>query len=198
MNLEDFKSFRRVLIPSEVGSIPTHSRQLHRVIVLCALIAVVGAPAGARGAGASVPPGTPSPLQRAVRSAVFPAWGQLTNGKSKKAVVLFSVETYLVTRILHESREAHASTREADALREASIDDPSLVPLEEETRANAQDHYDTRRDLIFWTILAGFYGALDAYVDANLGDFGEELKEGRRLFASADPEERTMEIGVRF
>ena len=197
MNLEDFKSFRRVLIPSEVGSIPTHSRQLQRVVIICALMLLVAVRVGAEGMSA-VPPGTPSPLQRAIRSAAFPAWGQLTNGKSKKAVVVFSVETYLITRILKESRAAHASSRDADALREAAIDDASAAAMEKAARADAQEHFDTRRDLVFWLILAGFYGAMDAYVDANLGDFGEELKEGRRLFGSADPTEQEMEIGVRF
>jgi hypothetical protein len=145
-----------------------------------------------------VPPGTPSAFQRALRSAVFPAWGQLTNGKSKKAVVLFGVETYLVTRVLHETRTAHAATRRADALREAALGDASAADLERAARATAQEHYDNRRDLLFWTLLAGFYGAIDAYVDAQLGDFGEELEEGRRLFGSVDAEERTVAIGVRF
>ena len=59
MNLEDFKSFRRVLKPSGVGSIPTHSR--HAVLAALLVLFVAGP---ARGDGA-VPEGTPSPLQRA-------------------------------------------------------------------------------------------------------------------------------------
>lgn len=198
MNLEDFKSFRRVLIPSEVGSIPTHSRQFLRAIATFALMAAVwGVSSGARAAD-TTPAQTPSAFRRAVRSAVFPAWGQLTNGKPKKAVVLFGVETYLVTRALRETRAAHASARRADALRDAAVEGASATALETSARASAQEHFDTRRDLLFWMILAGFYGAVDAYVDAHLGDFGEELDEGRTLFGAADPAERSVEVGIRF
>ena len=121
MNLEDFKSFRRVLKPSEVGSIPTHSRHLlgrpgrgdrnpgarrrmgGRTLGWLMLLALAGAPAAraqeedavaAPPTGpATVPPGTPRPFTRALRSAVFPAWGQLSNGKSKKAAVLLAAQT---------------------------------------------------------------------------------------------------------
>ena len=90
MNLEDFKSFRRVLIPSEVGSIPTHSRQNCLAVVLLAIVVVFPSPAEAANGADEAQWAGPGPFERAVRSAVFPAWGQLTNGKNKKAAILFS------------------------------------------------------------------------------------------------------------
>ena len=213
MNLEDFKSFRRVLKPSEVGSIPTHSRQIMPGIVALVASLVIVSAAGAGGTnGAADSSGTapkaavkssapvlvPSAFQRAVRSAVFPAWGQLTNGKSKKAVVLLSVQTYLMTRIVGESRAASAAQRRADEFRSVAATD--LVAAAEFQRAHAlaQDHFDTRREMLFWAFLGGFYGAMDAYVDAHIGNFGEELESGRKLFADADPLARSVEVGVRF
>ena len=203
MNLEDFKSFRRVLKPSGVGSIPTHSRQFLRGRFLrnMARRAALGAVglallAPAARADDAVPVGTPRPFARAVRSAVFPAWGQLTNGKSKKAVVLFTAQTYLITRVLGESRAAHEADRRAATF--AGREDPAGLALGKAARANAQEHFDTRRDLLFWSLMGAFYGALDAYVDAHLGRFDEELDEGRTLFGGVDPAGRAVEVGLRF
>lgn len=202
MNLEDFKSFRRVLKPSGVGSIPTHSRQnigvaARRCCVVALLGLVVGAGA-ARGARAAepVPEGTPSPFARAARSVVVPAWGQITNGKSKKAAVVMTVQAYVLTRLIEEHREAHESQRRADAL--AGRTDDEGRALAEIARDSAQEHFDRRRDMIFWALIGAFYGAVDAYVDAHLGNFERELEEDRELFGAVDPAERTVAVGVRF
>jgi hypothetical protein len=133
-----------------------------------------------------------------VRSAVFPAWGQLTNGKSKKAVVLFGVETYLITRIIEESRAANESQRRFDALDRLDSTESETLVAAAAARASAQDHFDTRRDLLFWALVAGFYGAIDAYVDAHLGEFSEDLEESRGVFGGVNPAEKSVEVGVRF
>jgi hypothetical protein len=136
----------------------------------------------------------PSPFNRAIRSAVVPGWGQLTNGKPKKSVVQFGVQTYLLTRIVIESREAGEANRAADALRGMENAAGEVDRLE----SKAQDHYKRRRDLLFWWIIAGFYGAMDAYVDAHLGDFEKDLEDGRTLFSDVDPISRNVELGLRF
>lgn len=195
MNLEDFKSFRRVLKPSGVGSIPTHSRQICRPLVAAALLALCAPVPGAR-AAETVPGGTPGPFARAVRSAVFPAWGQLTNGKNKKAAVIMTVQTYVITRMIEESRAAHESDRRADAL--AFREDAAGIALHDAARASAQEHFDTRRDLLFWALVGAFYGAVDAYVDAHLAGLDKELEEDRGLFGGVDPAGRSVEVGLRF
>jgi hypothetical protein len=130
----------------------------------------------------------PGLANRAARSAIFPAWGQLSNGKPVKAVALFALETYLATGIIVESRRGAAKRRLADlAADEAS---------EAELNGLADAHFDRRRNLIFWSVLAIFYGVADAYVDSHLGDFDKEIREGRELFTRIDPE--CVEIGVRF
>ena len=138
----------------------------------------------------------PSPLNRALRSAAIPAWGQVTNGKAEKAVLQFGVQAYLLTRIVIESREGGESLRTADRLRarDADIFAGEISVAE----AKADDHFSRRRDLIFWWIIAGFYGALDAYVDAHLVDFDRELEDGRELFSGVDPVEKRVELGIRF
>jgi hypothetical protein len=114
----------------------------------------------------------------------------MTNGKYKKAAILFSFETYLWTRIVLETKAAHESDRIA-----AGATDPGEAEV---ARLAAEDHYGRRRDLIFWTIVAGFYGAVDAYVDAYLGDFEKELGEGRELFSGLGEDGTSLEVGVRF
>jgi hypothetical protein len=127
---------------------------------------------------------------------VFPAWGQLTNGKPKKAAVQFSVQTYLLTRIVIETRRAGQAERDADWLR--STGEEGLEGEIGLAESRAEDHYKRRRDLFFWWILAAFYGAMDAYVDAHLGDFEKELEDGRTLFSSIDPVGSSVELGIRF
>ena len=203
-NLEDLKSFRRVPPPSEVGLIPTHSRQFHRTLVLLCVLIAVGARRRERGgAGSPVPLGTPKPAAACGAQRGVPGLGAAHGPKVEEGggPVRRAQGGILVTRGYSTSRERHARSRRGKPTRCARrrSDDPSLVEPEEETRASARDHPDTRRDLIFLDDPRRVLRSADAYVDANLGDFWrEELKEGRRLFASADPEERTMEIGVRF
>lgn len=214
MNLEDFKSFRRVLKPSEVGSIPTHSRQraqggrvLRGVVVILTALAW-NAAARAQSEEAQPPaqeaqppaqeaqrpaqdlPRPPSPGNRAARSAIFPAWGQLTNGRPVKAAALFALETYLATGIIVETRRGESKRRFADAAPDEATE------LLYDGLADA--HFDRRRNLIFWSLLAVFYGVADAYVDAHLGEFDREIHEGRELFGKIDRVERTIELGVRF
>ena len=175
MNLEDFKSFRRVLKPLEVGSIPTHSRHALPAAARAALVAccalAASACAGSRPVGSAADLEAPSPANRAARSAVFPAWGQLTNGKSAKAAGLFALETYLITGIVVESRRGQADRRIA----ETATDEATREVYD----GIADGHYDRRRNLLFWTLLTVVYGVIDAYVDGYLGRFDEEIEDRR-------------------
>jgi hypothetical protein len=135
-------------------------------------------------------PHGPSAGNRAARSALFPAWGQLTNGRNAKAAALFALETYLASSIIVESRKGAHKERLAD---EAPDEATELM-----YDGLADAHYDRRRNLIFWSLLTVLYGVADAYVDANLGDFDREVKEGGELFGRIDGVDRTIELGVRF
>ena len=202
MNLEDFKSFRRVLKPSGVGSIPTHSRQrigYGRMLRISAVMLTAlswAANAGAQSEEAvPAPPAAeasrgPSPANRAARSAAFPGWGQLTNGSTAKAAAVFALETYLASSIIVESRRGAAKQRLADAAPDAAT--------EEMYDGLADAHYDRRRNLIFWSMLTVLYAVADAYVDAHMGEFDREIKEGGELFGQVDHVDQTIELGVRF
>jgi hypothetical protein len=146
-------------------------------------------------AGAQAPDTTdtgPSPFNRAVRSAVVPAWGQLTNGREVKAGILFSVEAYVWTRVVIHSRRGREWEDRADAL-EADGAPAAEVAL---ARRQAEEQFGTRRDMLFWAFVGSFYGAIDAYIDAHLVDFEKELEDGKELFAGVGTD--GLQLGIRF
>jgi len=155
------------------------------------LLLVLSAPAAAQPAEPEL---RPSATNRAVRSMVFPAWGQMTNGRPVKAAVLFSVQTWIWTRVIKESRAAHESEQRVFRLQEDGASALEITLAE----ASADEHAARRRDMLFWALFSGLYGALDAYVDAHLVDFDEELEEGRDLFAGIDPVNGEVQVGLRF
>lgn len=153
---------------------------------------------GARSVAAQPGADGPGPLNRAIRSAVFPAWGQVTNGSTTKAVLLFTVQSYVYSRIAIETRRIGEAERRQEFLGTVDPEDPAVQELLRAADTSAQEHFDRRRDLLFWALVGSFYGAIDAYIDAHLGDFDEELEEGRSVFGRVDPEEGTVEFGLRF
>src|SRR2546427_2927656 len=91
----------------------------------------------ARGAGAqdSLRHG-PTPFHVMLRSAVVPGWGQVTNHKLIKAVVVVGGEGLLVSKALDELR------KENDAVDLASSIDPNLDPLGHDAAlASIERHY---------------------------------------------------------
>ncbi|MGQ0722147.1 MAG: DUF5683 domain-containing protein [Candidatus Eiseniibacteriota bacterium] len=138
------------------------------------------------------PDPVPFAFTRAVQSAVFPAWGQVANGRKVKAAVLFGFQTYIWTRVVVQTQRGREWQQEVDRLEAAGGSSAEVAHAE----ALAEEHFDTRRDLLFWAIIGSFYGALDAYIDAHLGDFDRELEEGRGLFAEVGPS--AAHVGYRF
>jgi hypothetical protein len=82
-----------------------------------------------------------------LRSVVIPGWGQWTNGKHLKAVIVAVGEGYLIYRAVDYGRQEQAATTAAEKDYAAS----------------------KRRDFTWWTIFAAALSMGDAYVDAQLG-----------------------------
>lgn len=104
-----------------------------------------------------------------LRSVVVPGWGQWSNGKHLKAIVVAAGEGYLIGRAIDYGRKERRAERKA---REAA-DDPALeAGFEEERRYLAS----RRRDFTWWSAFAAVLSMGDAYVDAQLGPFDAEFE----------------------
>ena len=169
MDFKDFKSSCRALITSEVGSIPTRSRQLRRawlaVPVLVLGIAVqAGAEAGAQAAAPARALSSPGSVL--LRSVAFPGWGQLENDRPVKAAAVFAVETTFLASGFVELRRADRS-REAE-LRAALRGDAGTAGEEYQRYLDRRGRAITR---FWWGAFTMMLSMLDAYVDAQLADF---------------------------
>ncbi|HID94676.1 MAG TPA: hypothetical protein EYP53_01275 [Candidatus Latescibacteria bacterium] len=96
-----------------------------------------------------------SPTGALIRSALLPGWGQLYNGRYLKAGLILGAESFLATEIVLEDRKIRAST------------------------SDAKRDLHTRRRNTFAIWLAGtiLYSMIDAYVDAHLFGFEEEMEK---------------------
>ena len=125
-------------------------------------------------------PWTRRPTAIMFRSALFPGWGQWSNGRHLKAAIVFGAEGYLIYRA------TRAGLRERDA-RDAARREPAL---EQFWLAEAERHNAERRDYTWWTVFALILSMGDAYVDAVLGDFEAEFEP--------EPDDTELRVGYRY
>ena len=184
MDFKDFKSSCRALITSEVGSIPTRSRQrllraaraarggpgcggtvrAARLLVLAAALA--GAAPARADEGSAVTPSAASPVSTLLRSAACPGWGQLENGQPLKAIAVFGAEAGLLASGFVELRRAERSLEAQD--RAAERGDAAEAAEEYQRYLDRRDRGISR---FWWAGFAVLLSMLDAYTDAHLRDF---------------------------
>jgi hypothetical protein len=134
-----------------------------------------------------------SPFWASARSLAFPAWGQLHNGSEKKAVVLFSLETYLLGRALRAERRA--------GYYDDRLSDASSVWERSDLERRRDDLRETRSDLLWWSSLLVLYAVIDAYVDAHLVGFDEGVERVEKVTAFLAPRAgggAELSVGVRY
>lgn len=101
-----------------------------------------------------------------LRSAVLPGWGQLKNGRPRKAALIVAGHAYLVYRAVR------ADGKEKDWREKAAADSVNAESYLREARYQA----DRRHDFSWWSAFAWIFNIGDAYVDAHLGKFGREFE----------------------
>ncbi|HEX7079022.1 MAG TPA: DUF5683 domain-containing protein [Candidatus Eisenbacteria bacterium] len=175
---------------------------------LLAAVAVIAAPAAAR---AAPPPGgttaresradsaaaaarpRSAPYKVMLRSAIVPGWGQMYNHQPVKAALVVGGEGLLVAKALQELHlQNRALQRAVDA--EAAGD----VVGQEAATLDADVHRNRKITWIWWGMAAHLLSMADAYVDAHLSTFDQDLgprESGRRR--DGDPEIR-LGYRVRF
>jgi hypothetical protein len=107
------------------------------------------------------------PYRVALRSLVFPGWGQLYNKQYVKALVVFACESALLGTIYGEYRLASEAYD-----RHLSTED---VAEAERLYAEYEKHFERQESLIWWTAGLVLFSLADAYVDANLATFEDEF-----------------------
>ncbi|MFC1608136.1 DUF5683 domain-containing protein [Candidatus Latescibacterota bacterium] len=105
-----------------------------------------------------------APKKAMMHSLMLPGWGQLDNGRKKKAALFVAAELFFIGGYIYENRLA----------RKNGID---------KFARNA--HRTNRNSYFIYWFLAKIFGMTDAYVDAQFADFNvrditpEELKDKR-------------------
>ena len=162
MDPRDFKSLCRAAYPVR-GGFDSHTFPPRTLMVLlCLIIAGLMLAPNAAADDESV---ARNPAFAALMSATVPGLGQFYNGKEMKGTALFAIESAILAGIGLENRRAsqalskwHRSGETVDSYYDAY-----------------SDHFDRRQTLVWWAVLVGLYGVLDAYVDAHLSDFDKTL-----------------------
>lgn len=98
----------------------------------------------------------PSPFSVMLRSAIVPGWGQITNRKLIKAVVVAGGEGFLIYKALGEYQKEQDAINAGDALSE-------------------ERHYNSKVNYIWWAIAVHLLQMADAYVDAHLASFDADF-----------------------
>lgn len=156
---------------------PPRLRARRFVAGLLVLIAIAALPAAAR--AAETPANRVSPFGASIRSLVFPGWGQLHNGSQIKSVVIFSFQSYLLGRVFVIERRA----RWYDDQR----NDPNSPWTAEDLEARYRNLHDRRGDMVWWSAIVALYSVIDAYVDAHMVGFDEDVKAVERVTWSVAP-----------
>jgi hypothetical protein len=134
-----------------------------------------------------------SPKGAVLRSALYPGWGQLSNGKPYKACVVFGVEVYFAGVAVLAGRRAQ------DLLDRSrfAVSEVELADLER----RYEEYIERRNAYLWWLGAAVLYSMLDAYVDAGLADVEEGLDKPAPIFlesSAGDDGSLRLGIGARF
>jgi len=130
-----------------------------------------------------------SPKGAVLRSALYPGWGQLSNGKPYKACVVFGVEVYFVgVAVLAGRRAQDLLDRSRFVVSESELGD---------LERRYEEYIDRRNAYLWWLGAAILYSMLDAYVDAGLADVEEGLDKPAPVFLeSSAGEDGSLRLGI--
>lgn len=123
-----------------------------------------------------------SPTLTMFKSVVFPGWGQFSNGKYIKGVIILAAESYFIYKAVDNGRKARDWRRK---WKEAP----------EELMVAYFDKYaeyrDSRNSYIWYTALTIFLSMFDAYVDSHLQNFPDDIPAARGLSFDLVPGEES-------
>ncbi len=134
--------------------------------------------------GAYIPRGVDSakhlsPTMALLKSVAFPGWGQYSNRKYFKAGLVFAVESYFIYKSIDFGRKA---SDWKDKWREAEDN-----TLKSEYFKKYADYRDSRNTNLWYTALTIFLSMFDAYVDAHLAPFPDQVTKPEEVSFDVTP-----------
>lgn len=109
-----------------------------------------------------------SPSMTMLKSVVVPGWGQISNGKYIKAGLIIVVESYFIYRAVDYAGLASDWRKKWKA-------EPDSSYLNTIYFNQYADYRDTRNSFIWYTLITAFFSMIDAYVDAHLKNFPDDI-----------------------
>ncbi len=88
-------------------------------------------------------------------------------------MLVFSMQSYLFARFSIAERRA--------AFYRNELDKPESAWGSVHLQKKYDDFRDTRNDMVWWMAIFGLYSLIDAYVDAHMAGFDEEVAEVQRI-----------------
>lgn len=128
--------------------------------------------------------GQVSPTGALLRSVVFPGWGQYANGRKVKAGLIFAIESWFIYKAVKDGADA------ADWRDKWKSTPDSLGALKLEYFNQYTKYRDQRNTNIWYTAITVFLSMFDAYVDAHLGHFPEEVTKPEDISIDVTPAAR--------
>jgi len=134
-----------------------------------------------------------SPSMHMLKSVIFPGWGQFSNRKYVKAVLVFAIETYYITNSIKY-------TIDASDKRDIWKSTPdSLATLKAENFRAYTEYRDSRNSNYWMTAIITFLSMIDAYVDAHLSNFPDKADEPSGMSLDISPgRESRLVLSYRF
>lgn len=133
-----------------------------------------------------------SPTSTMLKSVAFPGWGQFSNGKYIKAGLIFVIESYFIYRAVDFGRKA-------SDWRDKWKAEPDTSAAKVTYFNQYADYRDTRNSYIWYSVLTIFLSMIDAYVDAHLQNFPEDIPTSERVSLDFEPGRETrLSLSLRF
>ncbi len=125
-----------------------------------------------------------SPSMTMLKSVVVPGWGQVSNGKYIKAGLIIVVESYFIYKAVDYAGLASDWRKKWKA-------EPDTSYLNTIYFNQYADYRDTRNSFIWYTLITVFFSMIDAYVDAHLKNFPDDIPTPGNLSVVVDPGRET-------
>ncbi|RMH71798.1 MAG: hypothetical protein D6675_05820 [Gemmatimonadetes bacterium] len=132
-----------------------------------------------------------SPRGAMWRSLVLPGWGQWYNGQPRKALIIGGIQVGTIASSLLADYYAY---KNLDRSKKESLSTTQQAIF----RERYEDYKNWKRFFRWWFFLMTLYSMGDAYVEAHLKGFDDQVKENADWRIQMDPDLRHPQLQLQF